>query len=110
MAERDILYAIRLTLGADPRVVLWRNPIGFYKEQGRAIRYGVGGAGGSDLIGILRPSGRWFALEVKTETGVASTEQAMFLDLIRRAGGWGSIVRSVAEAKASLEAALRGES
>ncbi len=110
MAERDIQHAIRLELGLDPRVVLWRNTQGFYKEAGRSISYGVGGPGGADLLGILRPSGRFVALEVKQASGRVSPEQEKFLELVRRSGGFGAVVRSVDEARAAIARAVNGAS
>jgi hypothetical protein len=124
MAERDIQWEIRERLGRDPRVVLWRNNQGSLaidpektcpkckasipsKRKGR-ITYGVGGAGGSDLVGILRGSARWFVLEVKTPIGRATEEQVLFIDLIRAAGGFGAFVRSVDDAVAALERAVTG--
>lgn len=112
MAERDIQHAVRLALGKDPRVVLWRNDVGQVERKlpnGRTIhtRYGLC-VGSSDLIGILRPSGRFLALELKTETGRPTDEQRLFLDLVRAAGGFACIVRSVEDAIAAIERASAG--
>lgn len=110
MLEREIQHAVRLALGTDPRVVLWRNAQGFYREEGRAIQYGIGGAGGSDLIGMLRGSGRWVALEIKTATGRTTPEQERFLSLVRKCGGFACVVRSVDEARAAVTRACAGAS
>ena len=112
MAERDIMHAVRLALGKDPRVILWRNDVGSVERKlpnGRTIhtRYGLC-VGSSDLIGILRPSGRFIAIELKTETGRPTEEQVLFLDLVRRAGGFACIVRSVDEAIQAVDRAASG--
>jgi hypothetical protein len=111
MSERDIQHAIRLALGSDRRVVLWRNDVGQAQRTvgGRTVhtRYGLA-VGSSDLIGILRPSGRFVALEVKTATGRTTKDQDLFLNLVRGAGGFACVVRSVDEAREAIERASRG--
>ena len=54
--------------------------------------------GGSDIIGIHRPSGRFIAIEVKTPTGRPTPEQLRFIDNVRAAGGIAGIARSVQDA------------
>ena len=105
MAERNVQQDIRLALGADPDVVLWRNQCGFYKESGRAIKYGVGSPGGADLIGIFRASdgrGIFIAVEVKTDTGRQSLEQKQFQALVERKGGHYALCRSADDARAFI--------
>ena len=62
----------------------------------------------SDLIGCL--NGRFVALEVKTATGRATSEQRLWLDLVRRHGGFAAIVRSVDDARAAIARARTGAS
>ena len=106
--EATILAEIRLLLGTDPRCVLWRNSTGVAGIDGRKMRFGLV-RGGSDLIGIVRGTGRFFALEVKTATGRIQIEQAQFIDLVRGMGGYAAVVRSVDDAMAALDAADRGD-
>lgn len=61
--------------------------------------------GAADLIGLVAPTGRFLALEVKSKTGRASKEQIQFLSLVNRMGGVGRLVRSVEEAMAAVEQA-----
>lgn len=73
---------------------------------------GVGGDGGSDLIGIvikkIRPEdvgtfvAQFCALETKTKTGRASPEQEMFISAINNAGGKAGVARSTEDAKKIL--------
>jgi hypothetical protein len=107
--EADIQQKIRLALGLEPGLVLWRNNVGAAVHAGtnRPVHYGVGGKGGSDLIGML--DGRFIALEVKRPGGRASAEQIEFIELVQNGGGFGAIVRSVAEARAAIDRARRGE-
>lgn len=94
--EATILRSIVRALTLEPDVLVWRNQIGATKHGGRFVRYGVGGKGGSDLIGLC--GGRFFALEVKSATGRATEEQFAFICAVRMAGGFASIVRSAEEA------------
>lgn len=104
-----MLAEIRLALGRDDRVVLFRNNVGVAERGGvRRLRFGVGGTGGSDLVGILAPAGRFIALEVKSKTGRVSEIQETFLSLIRAMGGFACVVRSVSDATAAIERAAHG--
>lgn len=106
MTEGQLQDAIRLALGTDPDVVLWRNNIGVAKMHGHTVRFGVGGPGGADLLGMFR--GRFAAVEVKSPSGRQSPEQRMFQQLIESKGGIYLMPRSVDEALASF-ALLRGK-
>lgn len=108
--ENVLQSEIRLALGMLPDLVLWRNATGVGEQwdgsKASTLRYGLC-IGSSDLIGILSPTGRFVALEVKTATGRVSDDQERFLALVRRMGGYGAVVRSVADALAAVEEARR---
>lgn len=53
--------------------------------------------GGADIIGVA-PDGRFLAVEVKSKTGRASTQQLNFIDAVRHRGGIAGIARSAQEA------------
>ncbi len=57
--------------------------------------------GSADLIGIA-PNGRFIAIEVKTATGRASSEQLRFIEAVKKSGGIAGICRSPKEALALL--------
>lgn len=97
MKESQLQDAIRLALGAVRGLVLWRNNIGVAEIRGHKVRFGVGGPGGADLLGIYR--GRFVAIEIKTSTGKQTDEQRTFQDLVTRLGGEYRILRSVEEAR-----------
>lgn len=103
--------AVRLALGADAGVVMFRNNCGVAEHwNGRdveRVRYGLA-PGSADLVGLLAPEGRWFALELKTAKGRVTPEQVQWLSLVRRMGGFGAVVRSVDEAKAAVVRARAG--
>ena len=103
--EAQIQAEILKAVGQRSDAVVWRNNTGSLPvHTGRRVKYGLC-VGSSDLIGILRPSGRFFAFEVKTATGKASREQDMFIDLVRTMGGIALVVRSAEDAMSALDAA-----
>jgi hypothetical protein len=112
--ETVVQQAIRLALGGERDLVLWRNSTGMAEhldQHGRTYRQRYGLAVGSaDLVGILAPHGRMVALEVKTARGRTTPEQDQWLALVRSRGGFAAVVRSVEEARAALERARAGES
>lgn len=95
--ETAIMQRILLALGAHPACRIWRMNTGALPDQhGRLIRFGVPGM--ADIIGLLRPSGRFLAIEVKTPTGRQSEQQRSFQRMVEAAGGLYVLARSVEEA------------
>ena len=102
MSETQLMIAIREACLLTGRVLLWRNNSGMLRAaNGRAIRYGLG-IGSPDLVGVVRGSGRLFALEVKSATGRESAEQRAWAKAVTDAGGFVRTVRSVDEALAAI--------
>lgn len=121
-SEADIQQAIRLALGLEPDLVLLRNNIGaaVHHDSGRPVQYGVGGKGGSDLIGFLTvpvtlangrqtKMARWIALEVKKPGGRVSAEQWGFIEMNRHGYAFAAIVYSVEDARAAIQRAREGD-
>lgn len=98
-AEADIQRAIMLALSARDDCVIWRNNVGFDREN--AVRYGLC-KGSADLVGIVKP-GIFVAIEVKSPIGKASPEQLRFLALVRSMGGRAGVARSVEDANGIVE-------
>lgn len=87
---------------------LWRNNTGALEDKrGRLVRYGLC-KGSADLIGILAPTGRLVALEVKRPGERPTEEQERFLALVRSMGGFGAVVRDAYEANRAVERARMG--
>jgi hypothetical protein len=63
----------------------------------RWIHYGVGGEGGSDLVGVVRATGRAAFIEVKTAKGRIREEQLAFAARVQRDGAAVGIARSAAD-------------
>lgn len=95
--ETDLLRALQLA--ATPMDVrLMRNNVGaLTTARGTVVRYGVGGTGGSDLIGwtsrvltsddVGRRVAIFTAVEGKVMPRRPTVDQMRFLDAVRDAGG-----------------------
>jgi hypothetical protein len=107
--ERDIQHAIRLASAEFSGLTLWRNSTGVADTaNGTKQRFGLC-KGSSDLIGILAPAGRLVAIEIKSETGRLRPEQELFLELVRKHGGFACVVRSVEEFREAMQRAIHHE-
>jgi hypothetical protein len=99
---RDCLAWLRLR-----GVYCWRQNQGAVTavrgQRRRFFRF-ASAPGISDLLGLLRPSGRLLAIEVKRPGGQLRPEQEAFLDVIRSNGGLALCVHSLGELQAALEA------
>ena len=70
------------------------------KHGARWVRYGVGGSGGADLVGLERSTGRLVVCEVKRPGERPREDQEAFLERIRLSGGiafWADSVRMAVE-------------
>ena len=90
MLEKDIVKQIKTYLKGIPSCFCFKEHGGPYGQTGLP-----------DIIVCL--SGRFIALEVKTETGKTTALQELTLKEIRKAGGIAEVVRSVGEVKALVE-------
>lgn len=90
---------------------LFRNNVGCYRIGQRFIRYGLGGNGGSDLIGFtsvtITPQmvGQTVAIftAVEVKAGSRTTkEQCQFLQGVIKAGGIGLIARSIDDVEVAI--------
>lgn len=105
MSETAIVKAILLRLGRDPRVRVWRNNTGAFRDvTGRLVRYGLPGS--ADITGIMRRGGRRLEIEAKTETGRQTDQQRAFQRMVETWGGVYILARSDDEAVAAVERAL----
>ena len=95
-AETPLMHRVMLAL-SDAGCLIWRNNTGSVKTtDGRFVKFGLC-VGSADLIGIA-PGGRFLAVEIKTATGRATTEQQRFINAVLTRGGIAGIVRSPDEA------------
>ena len=94
--EANIQKEIMLAL-SQAGCTIFRNNTGAYRDGDRFIRYGVGGKGGSDLLGISY-SGKFLAVEVKTAKGKPTNDQLNFINVVKSKNGIAFIARSAEEA------------
>lgn len=107
--ESRLLQDVRLALGREPDLVLWRiQPGGIHDSTGRPIHTAPTGI--ADLCGVLAPHGRWFCLELKSQRGRTTPEQEQWGRLLIARGGFYAVVKTVAEAVAALSRARGGAS
>jgi len=110
--EQQLQNEIRLALGSNPDVRLFRNNVGALKDQrGQLVAYGLC-PGSSDLIGLRRITvtpdmvGRqlavFSALEVKRPGQKPTEQQTKFLGMVQDMGGLSGVVTSVTSAKLIL--------
>jgi hypothetical protein len=106
MSEAIVQTDIMLAASEDGNRLL-RNNVGAYKDKrGVWVKYGVGGKGGSDLIGwtqviitadmVGQTLPVFTAVEVK-ENAKPTTDQLNFIGSVKRAGGIAGIAHSVEE-------------
>ncbi len=136
MKESALQREIRLHLGQKSDLVIWRNNTGTMRmgamvsiqdvrrvlvegvealrrwlltqeKDERFVRFGLV-PGSSDLLGILRPSGRWFCLEIKAKGKKPTEEQLLFMQLINDSGGYAAWADSVAVAEMHYQNAIAG--
>ena len=87
MKESALQREVRLALSA-PGQVFWRNNIGqaeFWNDRRDdcdRVAYGVGGPGGSDLLGIV--GGRWVARELKAPGARTHPKRAVLQEQFRQ--------------------------
>jgi len=104
--QRDILLCAP-TLGCR----LLRNNVGAFQDAtGRWVHFGVGGAGGSDLIGWTSVAGNaiWTVVECKRKPRKPTTEQQAFVDAAIAAGGIGVVAYSVQDFRDAINDYRRG--
>ena len=85
------------------KIFCWKtNNTGIFKQKtGSYIKVGMKGI--ADLIGIIPPSGRLLAIEVKRPGNTASSEQKSFLASIRASGGIGFIAFGIEDVERELK-------
>jgi len=98
-SEANVSNDIQIAL-SQAGCLVFRNNVGCLPDRtGRPVRYGVGGNGGSDLIGIA-PDGVFFAVECKTRLGQPTEVQLWFIAAVIRQGGRAGVARTAEEAVA----------
>lgn len=107
--ETDLQQRIRLALGTQSDLRLFRNQVGQLPDPrtGRPVQFGLA-RGSADLIGwrsvVITPEmvgqrvAIFLSIEVKTPTGRLTPAQHAWLGTVRGAGGIAGVARSVGAA------------
>ena len=85
-----------------------RNNVGVADYGSTTVRYGCGGVGGSDYIGIVRRTGQFIACEFKVHPRKATEQQLRFLRMVKRNGGLAVLCYRAEDLFAALDMALYG--
>lgn len=107
MKESELLsYA--LTCLKQSGLVYWRVPNGpvMHSINGKMIRKCSPVKGFPDLAGVF-PNGKFFAIELKTDKGRLSPEQAEWITKLNLSGAMAIVLRSKDEIREFIEAALK---
>ena len=92
-SEAAIQARVRLTLGREPDLVLFRLSQGVGKTpDGRTFRGGLR-PGASDLVGV-GPGGIWTSIEIKAHRGRLDPKQLQFLTLVQDHGGFACVIQA----------------
>lgn len=101
LRETIIQAKIRAVLNhRDSPCRVWRNNVGVLPDsRGIPLRYGLA-VGSADLVGLIKKTGQFLAVEVKTPRGRLSAEQKAWLNTIHSMGGVVKVMRTAEEAEA----------
>jgi hypothetical protein len=104
--EHDFLREATLWL-AERGVFEWRNNTGVarHTETGQHVRFGI--PGGSDLLVVVPPFGRFLGVETKAAKGRQSEKQKTFERAVRRAGGVYALAKTLEDVRRAFEEAQR---
>lgn len=98
MSETALVKQILLAIGGRPDVRVWRNNTGcLIDDRGRPVKFGLQGS--ADIIGLIKPSGRFLAIECKMPKGHQSDQQKAFQSMIESMGGVYVLARSLEDVK-----------
>ncbi|MBF0406450.1 MAG: VRR-NUC domain-containing protein [Candidatus Riflebacteria bacterium] len=98
MSEHELQQRILLELGNKPGIRIWRNNSGaLYDQRGHLIKFGLQGS--ADILGIIKPHGRFLAIEVKAPRGKLTKQQERFKRMIEGHGGLYILARSMEDVK-----------
>lgn len=92
-AETAIVSGLLKAIKDIPDVKAWRNNTGFFMVKGRPLRFGEKGS--ADIMGVMAPTGRLFAIECKTPTGALEPHQIAWLAAMRKLGARVAVIRNV---------------
>jgi len=110
VTEGDVRRSIEIALNKQGLVRVMLNAQYSGPARGGGYTRAGLGTGTADLVGYVRRSGRFFAIEVKTGTGKVSAEQAAWIAQTNQEGGYAAVARTPEEAEHhARQAMLKGD-
>ena len=101
MNEHVIQNRILLEIGSIPGLRVWRNNTGALLDRnGKLVKFGLQGS--ADIIGMMKPNGRFIAIEVKTQKGMQTASQRRFQKMVEDMGGHYILARSPEDVSKAL--------
>jgi len=84
-------------------LVIFRNNVGVLMDKnGRPVHFGLC-KGSSDLIGWIRDTGHFVAIECKAGNAKPRPEQQIFLDMVAKSGGFSCVINDAKKLKLLLD-------
>ncbi|UOF77748.1 hypothetical protein [Caudoviricetes sp.] len=102
MKETNILKETMLE-ASKLGLVVFRNNVGQLEDKtGRWVQFGLC-KGSSDLIGWMRDTGAFVAIECKAGTAKTRPEQQLFIDMVAKSGGFSCVINDAKKLKTHLD-------
>ncbi len=105
LKEKDLVQFVIQMLNANG-IPAWRQNAGLLlvDENGKKRAVKLGSKGMSDIIGIIPPTGKFLAVEVKRSRKAKLTvHQEAFLEAVRRSGGVAAVIKDPEDVLKLLE-------
>lgn len=102
MNETNILKEVMLE-ASKLGLVVFRNNVGVLPDKnGYMVHFGLC-KGSSDLIGWVRDTGQFCAIEVKAGNAKPRPEQQLFIDMVVKSGGFSCVINDAKKLKLHLD-------
>ena len=102
MKETNILKEVMIE-ASKLGLVCFRNNTGVLMDKtGRPVHFGLC-KGSSDLIGWIRDTGQFVAIECKAGNAKPRPEQQLFLDMVAKSGGFSCVINDAKKLKSLLD-------
>jgi len=91
--HQDLVNEILKKYGAHQYLTIWKNATGMAFRGETCIKFGLKGS--ADILGIMKPYGRFIAIECKSGKAQQSAQQKAFQKMIIDFGGVYIVARSI---------------
>jgi len=102
MKETNIVKETMMEASRLGLVVFRQNTGQLQDKTGRWVQFGLC-KGSSDLIGFIRATGHFVAIECKVGNAKPTKEQQLFLDNVAKSGGFSCVINDAKKLKTHLD-------